>query len=39
LALIVGLFAVCQDYAARTGYLVTVTDGEQPVPQLAAGSR
>ena len=28
------LFAACQDYAARTGYLLTVT-----IPQLTPGSR
>ena len=33
------LLAACQAYATRTGYLLTVTGGKQPIPHLIPGSR
>ena len=33
------LLAACQAYAARPGYLLTVTGGTQPIPHLTPGSR
>jgi hypothetical protein len=33
------LLAACQDYATSTGYLLAVTGGKQPIPQLTPGSR
>lgn len=39
LAADLNLLAVCQAYATRTGYLLAVTGGTQPIPQLAAESR
>ncbi len=33
------LLAACQAYATRPGYLLTVTGGTQPIPQLTPGSR
>jgi hypothetical protein len=33
------LLAVCQAYAARNGYLLVMTGGTQPIPQLTPGSR
>ena len=33
------LLAACLAYATSRGYLLAVTGGQQPLPQLTAGSR